>query len=154
LEKIILLLGLYEGEAASWTSLWYTQIAYAREGTRVTGDMTYYKVIASFKGVFGGFDAQKDAREQLKSLRQVSRAHGLLHTKHRNRGVNPASLSIWLVLTLNNCCKVRSRMVVLLYIYRVDICKPIHFPCASKLYFSLSSQLIPGGYSKSTRLLP
>jgi hypothetical protein len=69
-EKIILLLGLCKGGGVSWTSLWYTQIVHAREGIRATGDVTYYEVMASFKGAFGGFDAQKDTREQLKSLSQ------------------------------------------------------------------------------------
>jgi hypothetical protein len=69
-EKVILLLGLCEGGAALWTSLWYTQLAYAREGIREAGPVTYHEVILSFKGTFRGFDAQKDAQEQLKSLRQ------------------------------------------------------------------------------------
>jgi hypothetical protein len=69
-EKVILLLGLCEGGAASWTSLWYTQLAHAREGIREAGPVTYHEVMLSFKGAFGGFDAQKDAREQLKSLQQ------------------------------------------------------------------------------------
>jgi hypothetical protein len=63
LEKIILLLGLCKGGAASWTSLWYTQIAHTRERTRAIGDVTYYEVMASFKGAFGRFNAQKDTRE-------------------------------------------------------------------------------------------
>jgi uncharacterized protein YutD len=32
--------------------------------------VTYNEVMLSFKSAFGGFDAQKDAREQLKSLQQ------------------------------------------------------------------------------------
>jgi hypothetical protein len=60
-KKVILLLGLCEGGAASWTSLWYTQLAHAREGRREAGPVTYNEVMLSFKGAFRGFDAQKDA---------------------------------------------------------------------------------------------
>jgi hypothetical protein len=67
-KKVILLLGLCEGGAASWTSLWYTQLAHAREGRRKAGLVTYNEVMLLFKGAFGGFDAQKDTRKQLKSL--------------------------------------------------------------------------------------
>jgi hypothetical protein len=69
-EKVILLLGLCEGGAALWTSLWYTQLAHAREGRREARPVTYNEVILSFKGAFGGFNAQKDAQEQLKNLQQ------------------------------------------------------------------------------------
>jgi hypothetical protein len=69
-EKVILLLGLCKGGAASWTSLWYTQLAHAREGRQEAGMVTYNEVMLSFKSAFSGFDAQKDAREQLKSLQQ------------------------------------------------------------------------------------
>jgi hypothetical protein len=62
-EKVILLLGLCEGGAALWMSLWYTQLAYAREGIREAGPVTYHEVMLSFKGAFGGFNAQKDAQE-------------------------------------------------------------------------------------------
>jgi hypothetical protein len=65
-EKVILLLGLCEGGAASWTLLWYTQLAHTREGRREAGPVTYNEVMLSFKGAFGGFDTQKDTQEQLK----------------------------------------------------------------------------------------
>jgi hypothetical protein len=51
-------------------SLWYTQLAHAREERREASPVTYDKVMLLFKGAFGGFDAQKNTQEQLKSLRQ------------------------------------------------------------------------------------
>jgi hypothetical protein len=46
------------------------QLAHAREGRREAGPVIYNEVMLSFKSTFGGFDAQKDTQEQLKSLQQ------------------------------------------------------------------------------------
>jgi hypothetical protein len=56
-------------------------------------------------------------------------------TLNTKQGVSvPASLSIWLVLSLNNRGKVCGRTVVLFYVYRDGIRRPMHFLCTSKLH--------------------